>query len=156
MLSNDYSNSTGLSVMALVNAIAGISIDKKWTIIAGTILSFSTLLLYKRYPEKNFRVSFVSLLMIWVVIFNHKSESPTFIIPVIGIALWYFSRAFNTYNFILLMLVLIFTQLSASDIFPPYVRHEYFEKIYIKVIPCFIAWLYLLGGMGRRDGVVSG
>ncbi len=144
MMSNDYSNSTGLSVMALVNDISRTPIDKNIVILIGTILTFSTAIFYKKYEDSNFRVLFVSLLMIWVVIFNHKSESPTFIIPVIGVALWFFSRKVTTLNFILLMLVLVFCQLSSSDIFPAFIRHEIFNKIHIKVIPCFLVWIVVL------------
>lgn len=144
MMSNDYSNSTGISVMALVNDIAQTSIDKMVVITIGTILTFSSLLYFKRYQDFHYRTLLLALIMIWVVIFNHKSESPTFIIPVIGVAIWYFYSNYTKFNFGLLILVLIFTQLSPSDLFPPYIRHEIFEKIHMKVIPCFVVWATII------------
>ncbi len=144
MLANDYSNSTGISVMALVNDITQTAINKTVVIAIGTLLTFSSLLYFKRYQNFHFRTQLLALIMIWVVIFNHKSESPTFIIPVLGVALWYFYDSYSKFNFILLMTVLIFTQLSPSDVFPPYIRHEVFEKIHMKVIPCFVVWATIL------------
>ncbi len=151
MMSMDFSNSTGLSVMALVNDITGSSINKNIIMALGTLITFSTVFFYRIHNAPYFRVSFVALLLLWVVIFNHKSESPTFIIPIVGVALWYFSREYNPLNLTLLLLVLVFSQLSSSDIFPAYIRHEIFEKIHIKVIPCFLVWGALIISMYRKE-----
>ncbi len=144
MLSGDYTNSTGISVMALINDFSGVAVNKMTVIILGTLLTVSTLLFHKSYHNYSYRILILSLFLIWVVIFNHKSESPTFIIPVVGVGLWFFSRPQNQWNLILLIIVLILTQLSASDLFPAYVRKELFAKIHIKVIPCFIVWIVIL------------
>jgi hypothetical protein len=144
MLANDYSSSTGLSIMAIVNDIYGAAIDKKIVILIGTLLTFSPLLFYKKFTERSTRLHFLALILIWVVIFNHKSESPTFIIAVIGVGLWYFSQVKNNSNLVLLLLVLIFTELSPSDIFPPYLRREIFTPYHIKVIPCFLVWIKII------------
>jgi hypothetical protein len=155
MMSQDYSDSTGLSVMALVNTFSGTIIDKKIVMLAGTLLTFSVLFFFSKFKEPMFRALFVALLMLWVVIFNHKSESPTFIIPVAGVGLWFFSRPYSNLNLILLLTVLVFTELSPSDIFPPYVRQHIFAPIHIKVIPCFLVWATILttfySGKGKKQ-----
>src|SRR5690606_38477454 len=88
-----------------------------------------------------FRLNMLSSVLIWIIIFNHKAESPTFIIAVSGIALWFFSQQAKKENTILLILVFIFTCLAPTDLFPKYIRDNIFEPYVVKAVPCILVWL---------------
>ena len=62
-------------------------------------------------------------IMIWVVIFNHRAESPTFIIAITGVALWYYAQQQKPENYVLLVLAFVFHG--------PF-THGSFPKIYPK------------------------
>ena len=83
-------------------------------------------------------------ILIWTVIFNHKAESPTFIIAICGIAIWYFSKQRNWPDTILVITAFIFTSMSVTDIFPPFVRNHYFIPFVIKVAPCIFIWIKIM------------
>jgi hypothetical protein len=79
-----------------------------------------------------------------VVIFNHKAESPTFIIAISGVAIWFFSQPRNTVNIVLLALALVLTQLSPTDLFPSSIKSSVFIPYVLKVVPIILIWIKLL------------
>jgi len=111
--------------------------------LIGTALLLLPLLRIKQYASMQFRYFFTSSLLIYSNIFNHIAESPSYIISVIGIALWYMNENRNWVTNTLLILALVFTSLSTTDIFPEYIRHYYFYPYLVKVVPCILIWVYL-------------
>ena len=92
------------------------------------------------YKEAVFKMLILASMLIWVVIFNHKAESPTYIIAVAGVGIWYFATPRAGWRTILLFTVLVFTSLSNTDLFPPYIKEHFFMPYTIKAVPCIIAW----------------
>jgi hypothetical protein len=83
----------------------------------------------------------LALTLIWVVIFNHKAESPTFIIAMAGAAIWYFNSERSTINTVLFILAVIFTSLAPTEIFPREIRVSVFEPYVVKVVPIILIWV---------------
>ena len=79
--------------------------------------------------------------MLFVVIFNHAAESPTYIIAITGAAIWYAISPKNRANNILLLVLIMACILLPTDIFPHDFRRDYLAPLKIRVIPCFIIWL---------------
>jgi hypothetical protein len=96
---------------------------------------------YKQFHEKKIRLFFLSSILIWVVIFNHKAESPTYIIAVCGIAIWYFAQKFKPENFILILLAFIFMVLPSADFFPRKGRENVIIPYALKAVSCVLVWL---------------
>ncbi|HLK28147.1 MAG TPA: glycosyltransferase family 87 protein [Puia sp.] len=141
LLSNDQSASIGLSVMSILQTWFHSGISKNIVMISGLILFCLPFLRIAEYKSLKFRMLMLSSLLIWMVIFNHKAESPTYIIAIGGIAIWFFSQEFNKINLILLILTFIFTTLSVGDLFPSSFRESFIKPYAIKaVLPCLI-WL---------------
>ncbi len=82
-------------------------------------------------------------LLLWVILFNHAAESPTYIIAVAGVAVWYLCQPPGSarLTYIIMGLVLLFTQLSPTDLFPLSWRRQFFEPYLVKVVPCLLVWL---------------
>lgn len=146
MLQNDHSISWGFSVAGWLYTWFGIEM-KSYNVLIGAILLLLPLAKYKLYAEVKFRLFFLASLLIWVVIFNHKAESPTFIIAVSGIAIWFFSQTVKFENLVLIVLALVFTILSPTDIFPRYIRNTYIAPYAVKAVPCIIIWVKIVYDM---------
>ena len=70
------------------------------------------------------------------------AESATFILAVTGISVWYFTKNEVTLlDKFLMLLTVLFTLLSPSDIYPEFIRKMYFIPYTVKVIPCILVWL---------------
>jgi hypothetical protein len=152
MLSNDHSASYGLSVMGWLNAWFGWAGNKLFVVGLGVLLFLVPLLRFKQYANPHFRLLMLVSILLWTVIFNHKAESPTFIIAFSGVAIWFFSGNKSPLNLVLFVMAFIFTTISPTDLFPKVVRNEFIEPFQLKVFPCILIWfkvLYDLMVIGR-------
>jgi len=144
LLSADYSASIGYSVMGWFHTWFHFDPPKNLVVLSGAVIFYIPLLFVKRYGQFIFRLLFLCNILIWVIIFNHRAESSTFIIAVCGIGMWYFSQEKNYFNLILLLFAFIFTCLSPTDVFPSTVRNNFFQPYVLKVVPCILIWVKII------------
>jgi len=149
-LSDDYSTSYGFSVMAWLYTWFGIN-AKGLVLLIGIVLFILPLIRFRSYRNTTFKNLFLASLLIWVVIFNFKSESPSFIIAVSGIAIWFFTQEYKLLNLVLLLFALVFTVLVATDIFPKSIRDNYMMPYVVKVVPCIVIWCKLIVDLLTND-----
>jgi len=151
MLAHDHSASLGLSVMGWLHSWFNFRINKALVVAFG-LLCFS-LPFYKFSEYKNYRFKLLSLasILLWIVIFNHKAESPTFIIALAGAAIWYVSGERNKINTTLFVLAFIFTSLSPTDVFPRAIRVNYVVPYVLKAVPCILIWFKMIYDLVARE-----
>ncbi len=140
MMAADQSASYGLSVIGWLHSWFGISGGKTIISLLGILLFLIPFVRYKLYHNEVYKLLMLASMLIWVIIFNHKAESPTFIIAVAGVGIWYFSRARQLWRSLLIAAVFIFTCLSPTDLFPPWLREHFFVPYTIKAVPCILLW----------------
>lgn len=144
MLKNDHDASYGLSLLGLANAWFGIT-AKNALVLAGLLILSIPLFRYKAYNNVTYRILILASLLIWVILFNHKAETPGFVIAISGAALWYFTKQHNSkFNTFLLLLALLFTVLEPTDIFPESFRGKVLVPYVICVIPVFLIWVKII------------
>ena len=139
LLQNDHSISIGFSVSGWLFTWFGLNL-KTVSLVVGTFLFCVPFIHYKYFNEVRFKLLYLASILLWIVIFNHKAESPTFVIAVTGVAIWFFTQEFNKLNFSFLILALLFTVLAATDLFPKFIRDDYFIPYVVKAIPCIFIW----------------
>ncbi len=147
MLSNDHSNSLGYSVMGWLNTWFGLVLNKNIIVLAGAAVFLIPFIRYTEYEKYTFRLWALASILIWIVIFNHKAESATFIIAITGVALWFIAAKKSTLNIALLCFAFVFTVLSPTDLFPAVVREEYVKPYTLKALPCILIWIKLIADM---------
>ncbi|MBK9335577.1 MAG: DUF2029 domain-containing protein [Lewinellaceae bacterium] len=152
LLRSDHSASVGLSVMGWLQTWFGWEAPKVGVTAAGMVLFVAgTWAVYSRrapgpdgLPPATDRILLWASLLLWVVIFNHKAESPTFIIALCGVALWYQSAAKPAlWMKILLWTAFLLASVSPSDIFPRMVRTALVQPYVLKAVPCIAIWIIL-------------
>ena len=139
LLQNDHSISIGFSVSGWLFTWCGLNL-KTVSLVVGTFLFCVPFIHYKYFNEVRFKLLYLASILLWIVIFNHKAESPTFVIAVTGVAIWFFTQEFNKLNFSFLILALLFTVLAATDLFPKFIRDDYFIPYVVKAVPCIFIW----------------
>jgi hypothetical protein len=147
LLQNDHSISDGLSVIGWLKSWFGWQVNKTYVSMAGVVLFCIPLLKISAYQNFVFRILMLSSILIWVVIFNHRAESPTFIIAISGVALWYYAQFPKKENYILLVLAFVFTALSPTDLFPKFIRDEWMKPYVVKAVPCILVWVKIVYDM---------
>jgi len=141
LISADAAAAVGMSVAGWLHTWFGVDDVKSLVSIAGIVLFLVPFIRVRMYGNEVYRMLITASMLVWVVIFNHKAESPTFIIAVTGVALWYYVQPRATWRTAVFIMVLLFTSLSTTDLFPPFVRKEFIQPYTIKVVPCIVAWV---------------
>ncbi|GAC1591405.1 MAG: glycosyltransferase family 87 protein [Ginsengibacter sp.] len=144
LLHNDQVINYGLSVMGWIYTWFGISLNKTWVVLVGGMILLVPMLNIKAHQFTRYRVYYLAAILLWVIIFNHKAESPTFIIAAVGIAIWYFYEKQGMFDTSLLITAFVFTILSATDLFPTSVKRNFLEPYVLKAVPCIFIWIRII------------
>jgi len=132
------------SVMGWMHAWLGLVPNPLAVVGAGLALLLLPLLNVRAYPDFHFRLTFLAAVLIWVVIFNHKAESPTFVIAAGGVALWYFSRPPRPLRRLLAWGSFALTSIAYSDLTPGPVKARFVFPLVLKVIGPTLVWLAIV------------
>jgi hypothetical protein len=145
-LSTDI-NMQDISVLGMIRRIFNYNSLHNWAVlIPAGILFCLPYLRFKQFKFTHFRLHYLAITLITMVIFNTSSESPTYIIAVIGAAVWFsiqqipWSKTIVT----LLCFMLVLTSLSSTDLFPKNIKDNFIVEYSLKALPCFILWLVIL------------
>lgn len=141
MLLNDHSLSHGISIMGWLKTWFGINTNKNILVLAGLFSLLIPFIRLSEYKNYNFRLLALSSVLLWIVIFNHKAESATFIIAMSGVSLWFINAKKNILNITLFICAFTLTSLSPTDIFPKFLQNEFIIPFTLKAFPCILIWL---------------
>ncbi len=144
MLRSDHAASVGLSVMGWLQQWFGVHVSQVPAAVTAFALLCLPLLRRGRFGTHGSRVLLLCAIMVWMVIFNHKAESPTFVIATSAVWLWFLTRKRIPVTMVVAGLVFVFTSLAATDLWPKFIRTGFFEPWGIKAVPCILAWLIMV------------
>jgi hypothetical protein len=140
----------GASAMRLLHLVSGYD-GPNWPVqLAGTVMLVMPLLVRpSRWMESDFRLAFLASVLVYAVIFNHKAEQPSFIIAIVGVAIWHacspqspVRTVLTACTFISTVPVLVTVAASSSG-------HLTAKAVDIAVLTtavfCLVAWLTMQG-----------
>jgi hypothetical protein len=134
----------GYSLMHYVHAWLGVDWPNWPQQIAGTALLLLPLALRRdRWDSLEFRRLFLCSLLVYSVLFNHASESPSFIVAYAGIVIWYAGSPSSRLRTAIMALTLLVMVVHDMDVVPRSVKHDILVPYRIKGIPCLIAWFVM-------------
>ena len=92
-----------------------------------------------------YQLTYISVVLLSIVLFSSSAESATYIIAVTGFAIWYvIQEKRNNWLTALLIFVLVLTSISATDLFPRFLYKSFVRPYALKALPCFIAWMVMI------------
>ncbi len=144
LLTDDHAYSYGLSVMGVIRSWFCVEVNRSIVILTGVLIFILSLVKTTNYRYFKYRTFLLVSILIWVVIFNHKAESPTFIIAISGVCIWFVMSNKTKLNIILFILAFVLTSLSPTDIIPEYVRDNLIVEYTLKALPVILIWLKLI------------
>ena len=146
----------GYSLMHYTHAWFGVDWPNWPQQAAGTALLLLALgLRPDRWASSAFRRLFLCSLLVYSVLFNHASESPSFVVAYAGIVIWYVSSPPSRLRTAIMVLTLLVMVVHDVDVVPRWVKYEIFVPYRIKGIPCLVAWFVMQGELlvtPRRSG----
>jgi hypothetical protein len=89
--------------------------------------------------------------LLWVVVFNYKAESPTYVIAAFGAGFWAVASRRSLASDLALFFFFVLTELAATDLCPPEIRHAWVQPYRLKALPALLLWgLVVCSLMTRR------
>jgi len=132
----------GMSVMGILHSWAGLDVPNVAVQAAGTVLLLVPVAWRReRWREYEFRRLFLCSLLVYMVIFNHQAESPSFVIATTGIGIWYATAPRRPWRDALLILTLLVVSVFSLQFVPARLRWEWTREYSLKAFPCLLAWL---------------
>lgn len=96
----------GASVMRVLHQAFGV-VWPNWPVQAVGVLVLLLPLLHRaRWADPHFRRSYLASLLVFVVIFNHQAERPSFVIAATGVAIWFVESPRDALRLVLVLLSL--------------------------------------------------
>jgi hypothetical protein len=129
----------GISLMGFLKAWLHLDLPANYVVAAGAVLLIASALWGRQS-----RLIVLASVLIFVTIFNYAAESPSYVIAVAGVALWYFSQPRTAANLALLMATFLLSELASTDIVPRSLRREFLEPYVVKALPCIAVWLKIV------------
>lgn len=151
---NMSSEMQNISVLGMIARVFKINNLNNLAVIAPALLLF--LLPYCRisaYRYTRYRLLLLASVLIFTVIFSSSAESPTYVIALTGVGIWFMNlkRPVTKFEIFLLVLAIILTSFSTSDIFPEFLTKNYVNPYRLKSLPCLIIWLKIICEMLTRN-----
>ncbi|HJQ19289.1 MAG TPA: glycosyltransferase family 87 protein [Gemmatimonadaceae bacterium] len=140
----------GYSVMEHVHRWLGVAWNNQVLQAVGVLVLLSPLVQLPHWGSERFRVLFLASVLMFCVLFNHKAESPSFVIAMAGVAIWFALTRRNAGAWIVFAIVMIGTVLSASDAMPEVLQQRFFEPYRIKTLPVLLVWIVVQTQLWRN------
>lgn len=140
----DYGLYAGMSVYAFLEAMLGFAMPKQVMLIVSFIALLVTTLQFPKWQQLQFRQLSLAAILLWSVAFNHKAESPSYVIAMLGVGIWFFASPPRWWRVALLIFAFLVMSLLYSDLIGSDLRNAYGYTWALKALPTTVAWLAAL------------
>lgn len=151
---NLFSRMQNVSLLGMVRKISGSPDYPDLYLILPGLTAFALPYLRRgQYRFQAFRLALLASVLMFTVLFSTGSESSTYIIALMGVAIWYITAPWkrSALDLGLLVFAFILTSLSPSDLFPKFLRQHYVYPYALKALPCVLIWVKLVYEMCTRN-----
>jgi len=141
-INQDLNSYQDISVMGMFRRLLGNpNISNLYFYAIGLPIFMLPYIRVSQYKYFAFRIMILASTLVFLVLFSSSSESPTYIIAVSGVMLWYLiQKNKKGWALFLLVFVLYITCFSMSDLFPRSWKEDYIIKYSLKALPCVAVW----------------
>jgi hypothetical protein len=125
------------------------------TQLAGLIVLLAPLVVQWKRWDAWFRLELLTSILVFCVLFNHQAESPSYVIAMIGGAIWFAASERAWWRTALIVAAFIIVNLASTDLMPRYLYHTYYVPYLIKTVPLVPLWVVMqleLLGVVRNGG----
>ncbi len=143
LLQLDHATKSGSSLVTWLRVWFSFAPPKELVVAAGGALLLLPLARRTLHADEGWRLLLAASVLIWVVIFNHMTEPPTYVIAVLGVSLWFFAQRPTRLNTALIVATFLLTCLAATDVYPKAVRLELISRFVLRAVPCILIWVKL-------------
>ncbi|WP_291908765.1 glycosyltransferase family 87 protein [Chitinophaga sp. CB10] len=113
-------------------------------LVSGALLFALQYLRLKDRHHPNYRLYLLCSVLLFPVLFSSSSESPTYIIAIPAICIWYVIQTPARWKNIFLFFSILLVSFSHSDLLTPWFRSHVAVPYAIKALPCLVLYVMLV------------
>jgi hypothetical protein len=106
---------------------------------------------WRDWADRSVRLQFLGLVMVFCVVFNHRSERQSAVIAICGMVIWYLASPRAVWRTCLFVIVYFLVSVTGSDFIPDSIKRLLVHQVRFP-IPLTILWLVMLGELARARG----
>ena len=136
-----------ISVMGIIRRVSKVyDFSAIWVVIPAFLFISIPLTRIRLYKNATYQFLYLACLLISTVIFSSSAESPTYIIAMSGVGIWWIvqEHPYSALNKFALIFAIILTSLSPTDLIPGYIKVHYVVAYSLKALPCFVVWCIII------------
>ncbi|MFZ4454770.1 MAG: glycosyltransferase family 87 protein [Bacteroidales bacterium] len=145
--SNDLSFQQNISFLGMVRKSIGNAEMSNGPMLLGAIILMAIpFLQVKKFNTDYFQLLTLASVLIFTVLFSTGSEPNTYIIAIIGVAIWFViqPRPLSKLNIFLLIFAIAISSFSPSDLFPRSIYKQFIQPYALQALPCTLIWLKIV------------
>jgi len=136
-----------ISVFGMVRRVAG---HPEWSnlplLLVGLLAFGSTYLRFDKFRQEGFQLLMLASVLLFTVLFSTGSEQNTYLIAMVGVAVWFVIQPhpIKKWQWGMLAFVFIFTSMAPSDLFPRFLYKNYMQPYSLMAFPCLLVWIVIV------------
>jgi hypothetical protein len=139
-----HHNMVDITLQGMVKRIFNLPNLVKWYFIVPALVVFAAQYLFHHYfKHPVYQLYILCSVLLFIIVFNTGTESPTFIIGVPAICLWYSLQEKTKWMTAIFIVAIFFSSFSYSDLFTPWLRTQVMMPYALKAMGCFIVWIVI-------------
>jgi hypothetical protein len=149
LLAWDREASTGTSLIGIIGLVMPMDAVKLPLQLIGGVLLLLPLFVVRDRNEK-FERDFLAFILVWMILFNHKAESPAFIIAFSGATLWIMNHLQNRWALLAYIVAFVLGCFTSTDVFP-YDLRQFFLAVHMKAFAYIPVLVMMYTGLFRTE-----
>jgi hypothetical protein len=139
-----HQNMVDITLQGMVKRIFNLPNLVKWYFIIPALIVFGAqYLFYNYFKNPVYQLYILCSVLLFIIVFNTGTESPTYIIGVPAICLWYTLQEKTKWMNAIFIIAIFFSSFSYSDILTPWVRTHIMMPYALKALGCFLVWVVI-------------
>ncbi|CAM3809927.1 glycosyltransferase family 87 protein [Aquirufa aurantiipilula] len=143
---------TDVCVMGMFRRWTGDStLSNLWFLIPSMALNVFVFFQVKKWKDLSFQLRMLAFVSIYLMLASTGTESPTLIMAFPGVGIWFVLGEKSRARWVLLLITLIISSFSPTDLFPKWLRNEWINPLGLMILPLFIVWLAIAWDLVKKS-----
>jgi hypothetical protein len=135
---------TDVCVMGMVRRFTGDgTLSNMWFLVPSMLLNVWVYFQPKKWADTTFQLRILAFVSIYLMLASTGTESPTLVMAMPGLGIWFVLSDQKKWQWGLLILTLLISSFSPTDLFPKYLREAYINRYGLMILPLLGVWLAL-------------
>lgn len=135
---------TDVCVMGMVRRITGDgTLSNMWFLVPSMLLNVWVYFQPKKWADTTFQLRILAFVSIYLMLASTGTESPTLVMAMPGLGIWFLLSEQKKWQWGLLVLTLLISSFSPTDLFPKFLREAYINRYGLMILPLLGVWLAL-------------